>query len=99
MAVDWNEWREIALDADDVEQVAEALAHGADAKPRPGDGSQTALFWARFRGSVELVRLLIQAGATIASDQLSAPTGRDNRAQAAGLGWRIAEEPSPERAK
>ena len=63
--MDWNQWLKMAFEADDIDQIRDALAHGADANLRVDD--QTVLFWATFRGSVELVRLLIEAGATVSS--------------------------------
>ncbi len=71
--MDWNEFLSEAIAAKDIDLVREALAQGAD--PNHSDkhwsdplSSHTPLYWAVFGGSLEIARLLLDAGARVAAE-------------------------------
>lgn len=70
--MDWNEFLHEAIAEKDAALVREALAQGADPnRPDIPDGpfaGATELYWAVSGGEVEIVRLLLGAGARVAAE-------------------------------
>ena len=73
--MDWNEFLHEAVAEKDIDLVRQALAHGADPNfPEPPGASfssfvgTTELFWAVGGGSIEVTRLLLEAGARVAAE-------------------------------
>ena len=71
--MDWDEFLHEAIDAKDIDLVRQALAEGADPNRPNSDGNSsfvgtTELFWAVSSGEVEIVRLLLEAGAKVAAE-------------------------------
>ncbi len=71
--MDWNEFLRDAASEKDVDMVRQALAAGAD--PNHADAvwdspyvGTTPLFWAALGGNLEIARLLLDAGARVASE-------------------------------
>ena len=74
--MDWNEFLHEAIAEKDADLVRQALAEGAD--PNHADnawddplGGNTELYWAVSAGDLEIVRLLLAAGAKVAAEALS----------------------------
>ena len=68
--MDWNEFLSEAIAEKDADLVREALAQGADPN-HPGQDLQfpvLPLHWAVFSGSLEIARLLLDAGARVAAE-------------------------------
>ncbi len=70
--MDWNEFLHEAVAEKDADLVWQALAEGADPNiPDTSDDSSagtTELYWAVSGGAVEIVRLLLDAGARVAAE-------------------------------
>ena len=72
--MDWNEFLHEAIAEKDAALVREALAQGADPnRPAADEGvgsfaGSTALYWAVSGGNLEIVRLLLGAGARVAAE-------------------------------
>ncbi len=65
----WDEFLREAVAEGDVELMREAIAQGADPNVAVYDDGHPPLFWAAFSGRVEAVKLLLAAGATVASER------------------------------
>ena len=70
--MDWNEFLHEAVAEKDIDLVRQALAEGTDPnRPDASDSSDfgtTELYWAVSGGEVEIVRLLLNAGARVAAE-------------------------------
>lgn len=76
--MDWNGFLHEAIAEKDADLVRQALAQGADPNypEAPGDAfssfaGTTELFWAAASGSLEVTRLLLEAGAKVAAEEHS----------------------------
>jgi ankyrin repeat protein len=68
-ASDWDDFLREAVAEDEVELIRHALAQGANPNVIMDDlFGGTTLFWAVYGGHIEAVKILLKAGATVASE-------------------------------
>jgi ankyrin repeat protein len=66
--MDWDEYLIEAIRDDDLSEVEEALAHGAN--PNVRGGNHTVLHWAVFSGKLEIARTLLESGAKVSEEAM-----------------------------